>query len=119
MSAVLLTYVALADRLKCSPEAAGSLEKRLGLPAQQGNDGELFFSIDLTDPLICLATVEAMDDGITAWLRRPDGCLAEDRPPSTQGARSLRVQQRGSCVPAGWRRASRRRRIYWAEKPAR
>jgi hypothetical protein len=34
----LLTYADLAERLKCSPEAARSLAKRLRLPRSCGND---------------------------------------------------------------------------------
>ena len=72
MSVVLLTLVALSDRLKCSPKAARSLAKRLRLPTQRGDDGKLRVSVDLADPLICLAKVAANDDGIIAWLTQND-----------------------------------------------
>src|ERR1700730_14595379 len=44
----MLTYTDLGDRLKCSPEAARSLAKRLHLPRSRGNDGKARVSVDLT-----------------------------------------------------------------------
>jgi hypothetical protein len=73
MGVALLTYVALADRLKCSPKAARSLAKRLRLPTQRGDDGKFLVSVDPANPLIRLATVATMDDEISAWLARRDG----------------------------------------------
>jgi hypothetical protein len=49
MPVELLTYAALAERLKCSPEAARSLAKRLRLPRQRGNDGKARISVDMAD----------------------------------------------------------------------
>ena len=45
----MLTYVDLADRLKCSPEAARSLAKRLRLPRSRGNDGKARVSVDIAE----------------------------------------------------------------------
>lgn len=45
----MLTYTDLGDRLKCSPEAARSLAKRLHLPRSRGNDGKARVSVDLTE----------------------------------------------------------------------
>jgi hypothetical protein len=44
-----LTYVALAERLGCSPEAARSLVKRLRLPRQRGNDGKTLVAADTNE----------------------------------------------------------------------
>jgi nucleotide-binding universal stress UspA family protein len=44
-----LTYADLADRLKCSPEAARSLTKRLRLPRQRGNNGKTLVAVDLSE----------------------------------------------------------------------
>jgi hypothetical protein len=49
MPVELLTYATLADRLKCSPEAARSLAKRLRLPRQRGNDGKARISVDMAE----------------------------------------------------------------------
>jgi hypothetical protein len=45
----MLTYVDLADRLKCSSEAARSLAKRQRLPRSLGNDGRARVSVDLAE----------------------------------------------------------------------
>ena len=45
----MLTYGALADRLKVSPEAARSLAKRLRLPRSRSNDGKALVSVDLAE----------------------------------------------------------------------
>jgi hypothetical protein len=45
----MLTYVDLADRLKCSPDAARALAKRLRLPRSLGNDGKARVSVDIAD----------------------------------------------------------------------
>ena len=44
-----LTYVALAERLGCSPEAARALAKRLRLPRQKANDGKALVVVDLAE----------------------------------------------------------------------
>jgi hypothetical protein len=44
-----LTYVELADRLGCSPEAARSLSRRLRLSRRPGNDGRVRITVDLTE----------------------------------------------------------------------
>ena len=44
-----LTYAALAERLKISPEAARALVKRLRLPRQRANDGKTLVSVDLSE----------------------------------------------------------------------
>ena len=44
-----LTYTELAERLKCSPEAARALAKRRLLQRQRGNDGKARVVVDLTD----------------------------------------------------------------------
>ena len=44
-----LTYVALAERLGCSPEAARALAKRLRLPRQKANDGKALVIVDLAE----------------------------------------------------------------------
>lgn len=49
MSVESLTYVELADRLGCSPEAARSLSRRLRLSRRPGNDGRVRITVDLTE----------------------------------------------------------------------
>lgn len=49
MAVELLSYAALAERLKISPEAARALAKRLRLPRSKGNDGKALVSVDLTE----------------------------------------------------------------------
>jgi hypothetical protein len=44
-----LTYAALAERLKISPEAARALVKRMHLPRQRANDGKTLVSVDLSE----------------------------------------------------------------------
>ena len=44
-----LTYAALAERLKISPEAARALVKRMRLPRHQANDGKTLVSVDLSE----------------------------------------------------------------------
>jgi hypothetical protein len=44
-----LTYAALADRLKISPEAARALVKRMRLPRHRSNDGKTLVTVDLMD----------------------------------------------------------------------
>ena len=44
-----LTYAALAERLKISPEAARALVKRMRLPRQRANDGKTLVSVDLSE----------------------------------------------------------------------
>jgi hypothetical protein len=45
----LLTYAALAERLKISPEAARSLAKRHRFPRSRANDGKALISVDLDE----------------------------------------------------------------------
>ena len=49
MSVETLTYAALAERLKISPEAARALAKRHRLPRSRANDGKTLISVDLTE----------------------------------------------------------------------
>lgn len=49
MSVESLTYVELADRLGCSPEAARSLRRRLRLTRRPGNDGRVRITVDLNE----------------------------------------------------------------------
>jgi hypothetical protein len=49
MSVESLTYVELADRLGCSPEAARSLSRRLRLSRRPGNDGRVRITVDLNE----------------------------------------------------------------------
>lgn len=49
MSVELLTYASLAEHLKCSPEAARSLTKRLQLPRSRSNDGKAIIAVDLAE----------------------------------------------------------------------
>jgi hypothetical protein len=49
MSVEALTYVALGNRLKISPEAARSLAKRRRLPRSFSDDGKALVSVDLTE----------------------------------------------------------------------
>jgi hypothetical protein len=44
-----LTYAALAERLKCSPEAARALARRLRLPRSKGNDGKTLVTVDVDE----------------------------------------------------------------------
>ena len=44
-----LTYAALAERLKISPEAARALVKRMRLPRQRANDGKNLVSVDFSE----------------------------------------------------------------------
>ena len=48
MTVETLTYVALAERLKISPEAARSFSKRLRLPRIRSNDGKTSSRLTLT-----------------------------------------------------------------------
>ena len=45
----MLTHAALGERLKCSPEAARSLAKRLRLPRQVANDGKALVVVDVAE----------------------------------------------------------------------
>jgi len=45
----MLTYAALADRLKISSEAARAIAKRHRLPRSRANDGKTLISVDLSD----------------------------------------------------------------------
>ena len=45
----MLTYAALADRLKISAEAARAIAKRHRLPRSRANDGKTLISVDLSD----------------------------------------------------------------------
>jgi hypothetical protein len=49
MAIEMLTYAALAERLKISPEAARALAKRLRLQRSRSNDGKTLLSVDLAD----------------------------------------------------------------------
>jgi hypothetical protein len=49
MAAELLSYAALADRLKTSPEGARALARRLRLPRSRSNDGRTLISVDLAE----------------------------------------------------------------------
>jgi len=49
MAIEMLTYAALADRLKISPEAARALAKRLRLQRSRSNDGKTLLSVDLAE----------------------------------------------------------------------
>jgi hypothetical protein len=49
MSIETLTYAALGDRLKVSPEAARSLAKRLHLPRSRSDDGKALVSVVLAE----------------------------------------------------------------------
>src|SRR5262245_13266971 len=49
MPVEMLTYTALAERLKISSEAARALVKRHRLPRSRANDGKTLVSVDLTE----------------------------------------------------------------------
>lgn len=49
MAIEMLTYAAMAERLKTSPEAARALAKRLRLPRSRANDGKTLVSVDLEE----------------------------------------------------------------------
>jgi hypothetical protein len=49
MSVEMLTYAALAARLKISPEAARSLVRRLRLPCSLSDNGKTLVSVDLAE----------------------------------------------------------------------
>jgi hypothetical protein len=49
MPVEMLTYAALAERLKISSEAARAIVKRHRLPRSRANDGKALISIDLAD----------------------------------------------------------------------
>lgn len=49
MSVEILTYSALAARLKISPEAARALAKRLRLPRSLSNEGRALVSVDVAE----------------------------------------------------------------------
>jgi hypothetical protein len=49
MAIEMLTYAALAERLKISPEAARALAKRLRLQRSRSNDGKTLLSVDLAE----------------------------------------------------------------------
>ena len=49
MAIEMLSYSQLGERLKCSPEAARALVKRLRLRRQKANDGKVLVSVDLSE----------------------------------------------------------------------
>src|SRR5215203_3900089 len=49
MPVEMLTYAALAERLKISSEAARAIVKRHRLPRSRANDGKALISVDLAD----------------------------------------------------------------------
>ena len=49
MAIEMLTYAALAERLKISPEAARALAKRLRLKRSRSNDGKSLLSVELAE----------------------------------------------------------------------
>jgi hypothetical protein len=49
MATEMLSYSQLSERLKCSPEAARALVRRLRLPRQKANDGKVLVSVDLNE----------------------------------------------------------------------
>jgi len=49
MATEMLSYSQLGERLKCSPEAARALVRRLRLPRQKANDGKVLVSVDLNE----------------------------------------------------------------------
>jgi hypothetical protein len=49
MAVEMLSYAQLGERLKCSPEAARALVKRLRLRRQKGNDGKVLVSVDMSE----------------------------------------------------------------------
>jgi hypothetical protein len=49
MTTEMLSYSQLGERLKCSPEAARALVKRLRLPRQTANDGKVLVSVDVSE----------------------------------------------------------------------
>jgi hypothetical protein len=49
MATEMLSYSQLGERLRCSPEAARALVKRLRLPRQKANDGKVLVSVDLSE----------------------------------------------------------------------
>jgi hypothetical protein len=49
MPVEMLTYAALGERLKISPEAARALVKRHRLPRSRSNDGKTLVQVDLTE----------------------------------------------------------------------
>jgi hypothetical protein len=77
-----LTYVELADRLGCSPEAARSLCRRLRLSRRPGNDGRVRITVDLTDiqykPLSARSSggYQSSLDDLNAQIERLEGELA-------------------------------------------
>jgi hypothetical protein len=49
MGTEMLSYGQLGERLKCSPEAARALVRRLRLPRQKANNGKVLVSVDLIE----------------------------------------------------------------------
>jgi hypothetical protein len=49
MATEMLSYNQLGERLKCSPEAARALVRRLRLPRQKANNGKVLVSVDLSE----------------------------------------------------------------------
>ena len=45
----MLNYSQLGQRLRCSPEAARALVRRMRLPRQKANDGKVLVSVDLNE----------------------------------------------------------------------
>jgi hypothetical protein len=82
MSVESLTYVELADRVGCSPEAARSLSRRLRLSRRPGNDGRVRITVDLTEiqykplPARSPGGHRSSIDGLTAQIERLEGELA-------------------------------------------
>jgi hypothetical protein len=88
----LLTYAAMAERLKCSPEAARALAKRLRLPRQLGNDGKALVLVDLAEmnhkpmPTRSPSGYRAMDLKATLEALRADLAELEDENASLRAA---------------------------------
>jgi hypothetical protein len=82
MSVESLTYVELAGRLGCSPEAARSLSRRLRLSRRPGNDGRVRITVDLTEiqykpmPARSSGGHQSSLDDLKAQIERLEGELA-------------------------------------------
>jgi hypothetical protein len=80
VSVEILTYVELADRLGCSPEAARSLSRRLRLSRRPGNDGRVRITVDLTEiqykPLPARLSHGSNIEALNAQIERLEGEVA-------------------------------------------
>src|SRR5262245_4432060 len=88
----MLTYAALAERLKVSAEAARAIAKRHRLPRSRANDGKTLVSVDLSEiehralparspggPQAVIASLKARIETLEAEIARLEATAAGHR----------------------------------------